>query len=532
MDKGSLKNPYGELPEEPRYEFGIGLARGAALAFLLLIAVPGILAVVELIGNGAPPSASETLEGTLREWESHFEDAALFEKWRGRDQGRLVRWFSEGNSRVVIGRDGWLFYRPDIDAAVGKGPRYVEPPSVARAPSDQVWQPPLPVVKKFAEQLEERDIRLVIVPVPTKAMIETTGFGDAAEASRSFWMASDWDSVREEIESYGVEFVDLVPLFSEIARAGDVFLRQDTHWTPQTMEAVADLLATRLAADSSGGQKNVKQEVSRESQGDLVDMLSLEECQGDVFPAEDVFITRILDPSSNLPLLSDSDAPLVLLGDSFVNVFEDPSLGFDINGEEKIGAGFSSHLADRLGQNLHVIAINGGGATDVRKSLAALPDDQVREKEAVVWLISARDLFLAEVPARRAGISWEPVTFSTRQREKARDPEALVLSGVLSERSQAGDPKQTPYASALYSGIFTEIEVESGSYAADEAWVFLWAFREREILPSAHLQTGKRYRLRLVPLPESGPEASATQIDDFFRVDLERLFATEFEEAD
>lgn len=530
MENPPLRNPYEVAPEEPVYSFGRRFAVAVISAFSLLILIPGILALSEFLGEEAHSSVSETFEGRLREWETRFEEAKLFERWRAADQSRLVRWFAEGNSRVVIGEEGWLFYRPDIDAAIGKGPRYVEPPSVARAPSDEEWKLPLPIIEEFAGQLEERGISLVFVPVPTKAMIEGAGLGRDVDESTELRVPAEWTTVREEIESYGAQFVDLAPLFSRLAKQGDVFLRQDTHWSPKTMKEVAEFISEEVPAARDGNLALLKREVERDSAGDLVDMLQLDSRAESLFPPEKVQLEQILDSESGGPIANRTDSPVVLLGDSFVNVFEDPGLGFGLKAEDKIGAGISSHLAKQWKRPLHVIAINGGGATEVRKSFASLPDEEVRKKETVIWLFSARDLLLAEIPGRRAGISWQPVEFSTRTSQNVPAIEKIILTGTLSARSQAGDPKVTPYASALYSGIFTELEVQSGNYQASEAWVFLWAFRERKRLPSGALQAGKRYRLELQPLPDSGPEASATQIDDFFRVDLERLFATSFEE--
>jgi len=55
----------------------------------------------------------------------------------------------------------------------------------------------------------------------------------------------------------------------------------------------------------------------------------------------------------------------------------------------------------RLGVGVQVIAINGGGATAVRESLARKPSPLGR-KQVVVWCCTARDLF-------DESITWERV---------------------------------------------------------------------------------------------------------------------------
>src|SRR5690606_16531601 len=145
--------------------------------------------------------------------------------------------------------------------------------------------------------------------------------------------------------------------------------------------------------------------------------------------------------------------------------------GFAAEGEESIGAGFASHFTLALGKPAHTIAINGGGASAVREAFAALPPARIAAVKTVVWVLSARDLLLPELPARRAGIEWRRVAFrtdGTAGSETERGVAGLVTT--LREASPIGDPAQTPYADAIFSTLF---EVDGGG----ERIVFFWAFR-------------------------------------------------------
>ncbi|MBI2931226.1 MAG: hypothetical protein HYY16_06215, partial [Planctomycetes bacterium] len=53
-----------------------------------------------------------------------------------------------GGEKIVVGRDEWLFYRPDVDFITGRWPD----------------RDPLPAVVKFHEDLKALDIDLVVVP--------------------------------------------------------------------------------------------------------------------------------------------------------------------------------------------------------------------------------------------------------------------------------------------------------------------------------------------------------------------------------
>ncbi len=504
-----MKNPYEHDWLEDEVRVGrAGLRLGLAAFLLFLLAPAASLRFPSLRPDAAEPAP--TLKARLAVWEERAKTVPLLNSWRRADQARFARILGAGNRRVITGRGGWLYYRPDLEAVFGKGPHHVEPPSVARERHDRAWQPPLPVIGEFANRLAQRGIRLVFVPVPTKAMVcrEGLGLNDGTAVPPA------WPILATDLASAGIEFVDLVPLIARRGADETRYLKQDTHWTPQTMEAAAREVAARVA-NGSGPVSYPVETLERTSRGDLVGMLDLGDAGESLFPAEQVVLRRPVPPGRD-----SDDAEVVLLGDSFVNIFEDPELGFGTEGEESIGAGFASHLAGALGKPVHPIAINGGGATAVREAFAVLPPERLARVETVVWVVSARDVLLPELPARRSGIEWRTVTFPAAE-AGAPPPAAGVRDVVatLREKSVIENPKLTPYAEAIRSTLF-----ETG--AGEELYVFHWAFRRRELEPAAALETGRRYRLRLVPL-EQAPAAAvrATRLDDLFRTDLAPWFA-------
>lgn len=507
-------------------------ARGAAgirpllVVFLGMISLPLLFGTAERGNTSAAILSADTLRGKLRVIEDDFAKQSFFETWRNRDQARLTRWLHEGNTKVIVGGKGWLHYRADVDAVTGKGPYYDEPRSVARAPGLRPWQRPGPVIHEFAAQLRDRGVGVTLVPVPTKSMLVDL------EGKPRVLIPPGYTRLLDDLRSGGVEVWDLLPYLSE----PESFLAQDTHWTPGAMERVAEALAgvmrDRLTEPIDALSTRVES-IRKEMRGDLVGMLVPDEASLIPFLMP-VDLPVVRDVDGGKLSVSDPASPLVLLGDSFVNVYDDPALGFSGAGDNDgaLGGGLASHLMHHLGFRLHVIASNGGGASGVRKAFAALPDEVVRSKQHLIWVLSARDLLLAEIPGRRAGIEWERVEFSTRKAPPAGSAEAseVVVTAVLRERSGFGDPGTTPYSSALYSVILESVEVERGGYPHSEAHVFLWAFRDREVVESGRLVPGKRYRFTLVPFPASGEVAQTMQLDDFFRPDLERMFAEAVEE--
>lgn len=529
-----MKNPYADIVTEDKIRIGRRGLLVWIVVFILLLLIPGASLLDfkyrngEIEGAGGAPSPS-TLRGWMTRLEGGAKNLPLLEHWREVDQARLSRYLGAGNRRVLGGQKGWLYYRSDLDAVTGKGPYYEEPASVARERFEKSWQAPVPLIKAFAGELASRGIRLVIVPVPTKPMICREGLGLPPAGSPH----PEFSRVVEDLTAAGIEVVDLFRLLTTSPKEEERFLKQDTHWTPAMAEAAAREVALRVASAGSGGTLLLTRDetVERKSQGDLVGMLDIGE-QQQLFPLEGVSLRRVLREDTGEPLSPDPQSGVVVLGDSFVNIFEDPALGFGEEKEPSIGAGFSSHLAAALGQTVHTIAINGGGATGVRQAFAGLPDDQVRAKKTVIWVLSSRDLLLAEIPARRAGIEWRSVTFNQEKSPGSESSRGVIeVIGTLREKSIIEDPAQTPYAAATYSTLFDGIERVGGNQPeGTELNVFLWAFRERKLEPGARLEPGRTYRLRLVPLADHAEANRATRLDDFFRPELTPWFAVDFSE--
>jgi SGNH hydrolase-like domain, acetyltransferase AlgX len=490
---------------------------------LVVMIVPGM--TIFLYGHSQP------LPQNWREGlEAYTKNIPLFQDWRRTDQGWRSSWLKAGNNRVHLGEEGWLYYRPDLEAVHGKGPFWQEPPSVARAPGQDAWQAPLPVMLDFAHQLRERGIRLIVVPVPTKTMMAGSGLGRKESITRP----AAWERIFAELKNAKVEALDVVPLLSLLPEE-DRYLRHDTHWTPQAMENIAELVSGQIGKVSHlPKQSYTRGTETHRFEGDLLEMLDLPEANRPLSlePAE-VTLHPIIDIATGRSPMPDPASPVILLGDSFVNIFDDPSLGLsdgktgaDHNG---LGAGFAAHLAASLGGGIDVIAMNGGGATAVREELARRGDDAIRAKQVVVWVVSARDLLLPELPARRAGITWKMVSMAGAATPPtgASSAAAIEVTGILREVSFFEDPQTAPYPDAIYSVLFEVISPPVEGISSPEALVFLWAFRANKLVPTSRLEPGARYQLSLRPLSSSEEVRSATRIDDMFRPDLPAWFTSD-----
>lgn len=343
------------------------------------------------------------------------------------------------------GIDDWLFYRPDIDYVAGPG--FLSEANrriVPRRHAD-----PRPAISAFASTCAEAGIRLVLVPMSDKAGIhpEKLQSGLAGPLQNL-----DFARLTKELASDGIELWSPDAVLSGIAVSQPAFLRQDTHWTPQAMEAVATALAAHLALPPADRPRAWTAEPRTPGRvGDLVDTLKTTPTQT-VFAPQEVAISAVRDADGK-PWASDPAADVLLLGDSFTNIYTAGQMGW---GES---AGFGAQLARRLGRDLDVIAINGSGASGTRAELARQPT-RLLGKRVVVWQFSQRDLAVSEwnpfritVPAApaaaaSAGTTRMDGTIVTTSHVPAPGGQPVVRTGGTPDAGAVDDRRSGPWADA------------------------------------------------------------------------------------
>ena len=515
-------NPYEhELPPER-----LRLSRRSAWlvtgVFLLMIGLPPLLHDVRELGRApgerwlpverllaavrGEDHAAQGLPERLKSFEAALAERVEFAKpLRQLAQGVMLRGLMVGNAKTVVGRKGWLFYRPEIRALTGNGPLLEEPASVAHDPALARWSPPLPAIGHFAAQLRERGVELWMVPVPMKESLYPemlTGHRAAGPITHP-----QQSEVSAALAELGVRVFWLEQRFWEMKRQdateGPVYLRQDTHWSTRAMQAAAAEVGAALQekgwAAGSGEWPGVK--LLAQSEGDLVEKLGV----GEGFFAPE---TQLL---SVVPAKSDEEAPLVLLGDSFVNIYDDPSLGF---GSAPLSAGFAQHLMAASGAAFQVIAKNGGGATTVREQLARMPEEMLRRKKVVVWVLAARDLFMARSEAQANRVVWSPVTFQAPS-APVTNAAAEVEATVVAISDFPADPTTAPYANAVFCVKYHVERVIAGAPINGDIFVYHALFQKRQFLPAARVKPGGRYVLKLQAWDKSVPVFQQTVLDDF-----------------
>jgi alginate O-acetyltransferase complex protein AlgJ len=506
------------------------VARVMSLAFVaLLLVVPLSQTAIELRAQGWIQALDVFTQRPTRETLHAYERAlesqsAIKRAVQPRLQEAITAAVRVGNDRAVLGDGGWLFYQPGIDYVTGpafldagllrvRGTRMIDRDRVAAAQPD-----PRPALRALHEDLARAGIRLLLVPVLDKAAVEA----DRLAATAGDVLANpDWTRFAADMRAAGVDVFDVpLPAGSEPA-----YLAQDTHWTPRYMEQVAGALArdvgrgepsasAEASADKSGSHAPMALHAETATVtrvGDLVDMLRLSPGQ-QLFAPQRVEIRRVVteDGSRWAPQPS---ADLLLVGDSFTNIYSDPAMGWGDS------AGFAEHLSLALGRPLDVLAENGGAAAAVRLSLARAENrPRLIGKRLVIYQFAMRDLVgqhwpVVRLPLAATGVSAKP-DVARPDEGRGFSPAEIEIEGTIVQTSQVPDPQSAPYASCVGMVRVKIDRVVQGQFAGRELVAGLLVMRNRALLPPARYAAGDRLRLRLIPFSRAGREIRGLQRSD------------------
>ncbi len=345
----------------------------------------------------------------LRQFEKDVESSSYAKDYfQPRIQLLLTRFGRVGNKLAVIGHEsGWLFYTPGLTYLAG--PSFLDA-DVRRArekeavdAGESVHADPRPAIFSFHQMLAARNIKLFLFPMPDKTMLQPMELHGRESGDRPARVPRNrgFDELISEVRGRGIAVFDPTPA-ALVPGAPPHFLAQDTHFTPEWMERIAKELATEIERVAPlpppavrPALRAVAQRVERV--GDLVDMLKLPDDQNWFLPQK-VIVHQVQDATGET-WEPDESSDVLLLGDSFTNVFSMDGMGW---GE---AAGLAPQLALALRRGVDVIAQNDSGAFATRQALARAiggDGDRLNGKRVVVWEFASRELSVGD---------WKPVDF-------------------------------------------------------------------------------------------------------------------------
>ena len=478
------------------------LGRGAAAA---RGAVPtGAMERVLAVNRG--------LLARARELEDRLADESVVGRYvRPVVQRAMTGWLGAGTAQVEVGSGGWLYYRPDLDHVTGRG--FLSPHHLARRATagdtltPAVHPDPRPALLALGDALRRRGVRLVVMPTPVKPSVEAGGLG-SARLRVPIVTNPSYRRLVAELEAGGVAVFDVAGTLAALRREGEgpLYLATDTHWRPETVRRVAADLAAFVEgeaalAEPSGGYRIRPVEVT--NRGDTARLLGLGP-RAPRFPAETVRALRV-ETAEGEAWVPAGRAEVVLLGDSFTNVFSLASLGWGTS------AGLAEHLSYALGRPVGRLSQNDDGASAPRRLLAAelaRDPDWLAATRVVVYQFAARELSQGD---------WRPIRLDAQGAPDAPDAPDAPAAGDAVWSAEEGvratveatvravgpvpRPGSVPYRDHIVAVLVDGVEVLDGPPAARgrEAVVYLRSMADNELTPAAALGPGDRVRLALEP---------------------------------
>jgi len=472
------------------------------LLFLLIIAILPIIQLVKEIAHKEPIQEFDLLKKiptveNLRVYETEIEDNSIVAmKIRPWYQLFLTRIAGKGNAEAIIGKNGWLFYRPSVDFIVN-------PASGFHRESG-----PLPAITAFHETLKAQGVDLIIFPVPGKASVYPEYLSNRYDMTQGLPVNPYTRHFFALLHEKGIWVVDPSQTLWAGKRNETTYLPQDTHWSPHGMKLAVRELAKSIKANSKldgiGSKSYSTQPVQATESGDIFDMLNLPD-EGAISPPLSIITEQIIDPGTGNPVAPGINSPIVLLGDSFANIYSKAEMGWGKH------SGFGEHLAFELGMPVDVIAINDGGTNTSRETLARRNNALVGKK-IVIWQFATRDLINPEAKWKIVDIPKPQIKIKMPE-EKA-EPAGLIITGEVMIASIVPDPNQVAYTECVTFIKYSVISVDQGTYPDQELLAVFWGMKDSKLMPAAKFQPGDEHRLSLEPFDEHRELSHIMQADD------------------
>lgn len=397
-------------------------------------------------------------------------DSPLAHALRPRVQEVLFETFDSGNAQVVPAGDR-LYFRPSVDHLLG--------------PDFSTRHDPMRAVVRFQEDLLRRGIELVVVVAPAKPTVD--GFGSVPPGLDNPGMPA----FRRDLARHGIPSVNVVGALGSVP--SPAYLDTDTHWRWIAMDAVARRTAEalrELGLPQGSKPRTIRHRV--EGHGDLVELLGV---SPERIPPEDVAV--------GVTARKGEPARVLVLGDSFSNIYRQEALGFGSFD------GFPDRIAAHLGVPVDAIVINDGGAIATRRALLAEPQ-RLEGVAVVVWEFAARELSFGDwtvLPMAPVDAAVATTGFSL-PRGASQTLEAEVIAIAT----------PTPPGRATYPNeiVAVQLSVRTDT-GVEDAWAYTWSLRDRGVTAGARLSPGDRIRATFTPFadaPELAHGSSRSELSD------------------
>jgi alginate O-acetyltransferase complex protein AlgJ len=239
------------------------------------------------------------------------------------------------------------------------------------------------IVEQVADYLRQRNIQLVVAPVPDKSRVEAA---ELCGVHRPAAIAGRLGEFEQRLGASGIDTVDLLRPMT--AAGGELYYRTDTHWNERGAKVAADAIAAELQqrglAPTQKADFKVSTDAPQERIGDLIRLAGLDRVPYPLRPRGDEEATTEIQQSAaeGVGLLDETPVPqLAVVGTSFSR-----------------RADFVPFLSLALGAPVDNRAEDGGGVTAAAIAYFAKPEFTKTPPRAIVWEIPER-MIGEDVPA-------------------------------------------------------------------------------------------------------------------------------------
>ncbi|CAD5107305.1 alginate O-acetyltransferase [Zestomonas carbonaria] len=282
--------------------------------------------------------------------------------------------FREGSSGVVLGKDGWLFTNEEY--------------KVPNA-HQQVLARHLERIAEVGAHLREHGKRLILIPVPMKVDI----YADRAPSLDARTPRLYGEFV-EQLRRMDIEVAPVRQSFLASKAEQPLFLRTDTHWTPQGASLAAREFA-RLHPELVGGQGYRSERVAEKTiAGDLLNFVRFSEwLEPQVFAADTIPVYETSQAEQRVDadqLFGDSEQSIMLVGSSYTKI-EDWN--------------FPGFLKEHLKSDLLTTAVEARGPFYAMEEFLAGEYLANGEIKTVIWEFPVRTLLTQQASSQ----SWQAI---------------------------------------------------------------------------------------------------------------------------
>lgn len=408
-----------------------------------------------------------------------------------RSASDLLTGQSDSTSNFVVGRESWMYFKAELQAANC---------------SSSFYESTLPGIRNAAQALAGKGIHLIVCPVPTKWEMHPEGIH--AEGRQGADLNPQRSAFLGKLRSAGVDCVDVAPVFHEALADGTLtsaFFKLDTHWTPAAIALAAEAIRKSISTHSLGknlpGAKLDLQLKPRQAVLDRADLLaSLNEAQVELAslsgfdPKPERFAFEEVVGYQNV------SGPVLVTGRSFSS--NDPG------GAEN--AGLAPRLAALLGHN---VRHHYGGVGGLHSALKDSPDffDGV---QFVVWVFPGRDFWEGneQFSTDRLSTDMFGAVPAGGQSEVAAAP---VAPESIAELLVSAAPPELSKSQLIYRELISSFAVAMPDGSSQV--YYYQSIKDRQLVVPRFVHKGDRLQVRTIPWQEqvkANPEFESYAVQD------------------